>query len=85
MNDKSLEKIISKFKNTNKNVSFKDIDKVLNSIGYECNKKNSGSHHIYKKRGCNPISIPRHNPIKPRYVDFVIEAYDETIQKKETK
>lgn len=77
MNDNNLQKIISKFKNSNKNVNFKDIDKVLASIGYTCNKKNSGSHHVYKKAGYDSISIPRHNPIKPRYVDFVIEAYEE--------
>lgn len=71
-----IEKLIEKMENSNKNIDFSTIDKVLNSIGYTCNKKNKGSHYIYKKDDCEPMCIPKHKPVKPVYVDMVIKAYN---------
>lgn len=76
MNDKNLEKLINKLNNY-KNIRFEVVDKILTSIGYECNKKNGGSHRIYRKKGdFQPINIPRKDPVKAIYINSVIEAYE---------
>lgn len=39
-------------------------------------ERNGRSHFYYTKQGFTPISIPKHKPLKPVYVDSVIEAYE---------
>ena len=46
--------------------------KVLESYGYEMNAPRSGSsHYTFRKQGCTPITIPKHEPIKKVYVEMV--------------
>ena len=48
------------------------IRKVLESYGYEMNAPRSGSsHYTFRKQGCMPITIPKHEPIKKIYVEMV--------------
>ena len=36
------------------------------------NTPNSGSsHYIFRKAGCQPVTIPKHEPIKKVYVEIV--------------
>lgn len=45
---------------------------MLESYGYEMNTPNSGSsHYIFRKAGCQPVTIPKHEPIKKVYVEIV--------------
>jgi predicted RNA binding protein YcfA (HicA-like mRNA interferase family) len=51
-----------------KQEKFRVVKKKLESKGYELTRI-SGSHHIFTKKGCNPVSIPVHNAtVKPYYV-----------------
>ena len=45
---------------------------ILESYGYEMNAPRSGSsHYTFRKQGCMPITIPKHEPIKKVYVEMV--------------
>lgn len=55
-----------------KDLRFDELRKVLESYGYEINSPKSGSsHYTFRKSGCNPITIPKHEPIKKVYVEMV--------------
>ena len=50
----------------------KKLFSVLESYGYEMNVPRSGSsHYTFRKPGCQPITIPKHEPIKKVYVEMV--------------
>lgn len=52
--------------------SFDELRKVLESYGYEMKAPRSGSsHYTFRKQGCMPITIPKHEPIKKVYVEMV--------------
>lgn len=66
--DKLLEKICF----LSKDMRFDELRKVLESYGYEMNQPRKGSSHcIFRKEGCMPITIPKHEPIKKVYVEMV--------------
>jgi hypothetical protein len=51
---------------------FDELRKVLESYGYEMHSPHGGSSHVtFRKAGCNPITIPKHEPIKIVYVEMV--------------
>ncbi|MGN0587509.1 MAG: type II toxin-antitoxin system HicA family toxin [Oscillospiraceae bacterium] len=51
---------------------FDELRKVLESYGYEMySPKGGSSHYTFRKHGCNPITIPKHEPIKKVYVEMV--------------
>lgn len=51
---------------------FDELRKVLESYGYEMHSPRGGSSHAtFRKAGCNPITIPKHEPIKTVYVEMV--------------
>ena len=51
---------------------FDELRKVLESYGYEMNSPRGGSSHFtFRKPGCNPITIPKHEPIKKIYIEMV--------------
>lgn len=44
---------------------FEELRKVLESYGYTMNAPKGGSsHYTFRKPGKQPITIPRHEPIK---------------------
>ncbi|MCH5248624.1 MAG: type II toxin-antitoxin system HicA family toxin [Lachnospiraceae bacterium] len=75
--DKLLKRICS----LSKGLRFEELRKVLESYGYEMNSPKSGSsHYTFRKSGCQPITIPKHEPIKKVYVEMVkqiVESEDE--------
>ena len=52
-------------------------------LGYTCNKKNSGSHFVFKKADKEHINIPKHKSIKEHYVKNVLKTYKEDINEKQ--
>ena len=55
-----------------KDIRFDELCKVLESYGYEMKTPKSGSSHCtFRKSGCRPITIPKHEPIKKVYVEMV--------------
>lgn len=66
------EKLLSKICSLSKDLRFHEIRKVLESYGYKmCSPKSGSSHYTFRKVGCNPITIPKHEPIKKIYVEMV--------------
>ena len=66
--DKLLEKICS----LSRDLRFDELRRVLESYGYTMNAPRSGSsHYTFRKLGCQPITIPKHEPIKKVYVEMV--------------
>lgn len=66
--DKLLERICS----LSKDMRFEELRKVLESYGYTMNAPKGGSsHYTFRKPGKQPITIPRHEPIKKAYVQMV--------------
>ena len=45
--------------------------------------KGGSSHYIFRKPGCNPITIPNHEPIKVVYVKMVKEIVESEEKNKE--
>ena len=55
-----------------KDLRFDELRKVLESYGYQMTAPRSGSsHYTFRKAGCMPITIPKHEPIKKVYVEMV--------------
>ena len=51
---------------------FEELRKILEYYGYRMGGPASGSSHkTFRKPGCNPITIPMHDPIKRAYVEMV--------------
>lgn len=76
------DKLLRKITNLSKDVRFEDLKKILESYGYDMNTPNSGSsHYTFRKKGRNPITIPKSNPVKKVYVVMVKRV----IESEETK
>lgn len=66
------DKLIAKILTLSKDLRFDELRKVLESYGYEMHAPRSGSsHYTFRKPGCQPITIPKHEPIKKVYVEMV--------------
>ena len=66
------DKLLARICVLSKDLRFDELCKVLESYGYEINAPRSGSsHYTFRKLGCQPITIPKHEPIKKVYVEMV--------------
>ena len=66
------DKLIARICNLSKDLRFEELRNVLESYGYEMNAPRSGSsHYTFRKQGCMPVTIPKHEPIKKVYVEMV--------------
>ena len=66
------DKLLKRILGLAKDLRFEELRKVLESYGYEMNAPRSGSsHYTFRKAGCQPITIPKHEPIKKAYVELV--------------
>ena len=71
------DKLIEKIHNLSKDIRFDELRKVLESYGYVMNAPRGGSsHYTFRKSGCSPITIPKHEPIKKVYVEMVREIVE---------
>ena len=81
------DKLITRICNLSKDLRFDELRKVLESYGYEMNAPRSGSsHYTFRKQGCTPITIPKHEPIKKVYVEMVrqiVESEAENVEDKD--
>ena len=69
--DKLLAEILSE----DSSLRFDDLRKALIRIGYTVQQPNSGgSHYTFRKPGCTPITIPKHEPLKRVYIKLVSQA-----------
>ena len=57
---------------------------MLESYGYEMNAPRSGSsHYTFRKSGCRPITIPKHEPIKKVDVEMVKQIVEGEVKNDE--
>lgn len=82
----SMGKLLAKIKSLNQGMRFDELRKVLENYGYVMTAPKGGSsHYTFRKEGCYPITIPKHEPIKVVYVKMVkaIVESEEVNQNKE--
>ena len=78
------EKLLLKILTLSKELRFDELRRVLESYGYTMNAPKSGSsHYTFRKTGCQPITIPKHEPIKKVYVQMVKEIVESEVSNDE--
>ena len=66
------DKLLARICQLSGDFRFMELKKVLESYGYVMAAPRSGSsHYTFRKPGCLPITIPKHEPIKKIYVEMV--------------
>lgn len=66
------EKLLVKICSLSKELRFDELRRVLEGYGYVMYAPKGGSSHCtFRKSGCQPITIPKHEPIKKVYVELV--------------
>lgn len=72
------DKLINKLMKSSKDMRFEELQKILESYGYDKHETGSGSSHCtFRKKGHKPVTIPRHNPIKRIYIELVKAIVEE--------
>ena len=72
------DKLLSKILSLSKDMCFQELKRVLEYYGYQMTAPSSGSsHYTFRKPGKNPITIPKHEPIKKIYVEMVRKIVEE--------
>ena len=80
----SWEKLLERIKKLSSDLRFDELRRVLEEYGYTMNQpRGGGSHYTFRKMGCAPITIPKHEPIKRTYVIMVREAVESEVKKDE--
>ena len=78
-----FDKLINEILSLSKELRFEELKKVLEFYGYTMTSPRSGSsHYTFRKKGCNPITIPKHKPIKKVYVEMVKEIVEAELNEK---
>lgn len=71
------DKLIDNICSLSLDLRFNELRKVLEAYGYEMNPPKGGSsHYTFRKKGCQPITIPKHEPIKKVYVEMVKQVVE---------
>lgn len=71
------DKLLDRICGLSKDLRFDELQKVLESYGYTMYAPRSGSSHCtFRKAGCQPITIPKHEPIKKVYVALVKQVVE---------
>ena len=74
------DKLLKRISNLSKDLRFDELRKVLESYGYTIYSPRSGSsHYTFRKIGCQPITIPKHEPIKKMYVQMVKQIVESEV------
>ena len=69
------DKLLGKVCSLSKDLRFEELRRILESYGYEMRAPKGGSsHYTFRKPGCMPITIPKHEPIKKVYIQMVKEV-----------
>jgi len=71
------DKLLGRILSLSKDMRFEELRKVLERYGYSMSpSKGGGSHYVFRKTGCRPITIPKHEPIKRVYVELVRDVVE---------
>lgn len=78
------DKLLLRIRTLSRDLRFVELQKVLESYGYELRSPKGGSsHYTFRKQGCQPITIPKNDPIKKVYVEMVKEIVENEEKKNE--
>ncbi|MBD5469497.1 MAG: type II toxin-antitoxin system HicA family toxin [Lachnospiraceae bacterium] len=78
------DKLLKRIYILSKDLRFDELRKVLESYGYVMNApRNGSSHYTFRKSGCQPITIPKHEPIKKVYVEMVKQIVEGEVKNDE--
>lgn len=71
------DKLIARISALSKDLRFDELRKVLEGYGYKMEAPRGGSsHYTFRKEHCQPITIPKHEPIKKVYVELVRQVVE---------
>lgn len=71
------DKLLARICSLSADIRFDELRKILEYYGYEMKGTSGGSSHfVFRKAGCTPITIPKHEPIKKVYVKMVKEIVE---------
>ena len=77
------DKLLGRIMSLSKDMRFDELRKVLESCGYTMSAPKGGSsHYTFRKPGCMPITIPKHEPIKKVYVEMVRSVVESEVSDK---
>ena len=81
------EKLLMRIQKLSNDLRFQELRRVLESYGYEMHAPRGGSsHYTFRKQGCRPITIPKHEPIKKIYVEMVRQIVEsEAMENEDTE
>lgn len=78
------DKLIQRILTLSNDLRFQELRKVLECYGYTMYAPNSGSsHYTFRKPGCYPITIPKHEPIKVVYVKMIKQLIESEVSSDE--
>lgn len=70
-------KLLERIASLSYDIRFDELKKILESYGYVMKgTSGGGSHFTFRKQGCAPITIPKHEPIKKTYIIMVKEIIE---------
>ena len=68
----SWDKLLERIGSLSNDLRFAELRKVLEACGYTMRQPRGGSsHYTFRKPGCAPVTLPKHEPIKRVYVEMV--------------
>ena len=80
----SWDKLLARILTLANDLRFDELRKVLESYGYMMKAPRGGSsHYTFRKPGCMPITIPKHEPIKKIYVEMVRDVVESEAKRHE--
>ena len=75
------DKLLSKILSLDNDMRFDELRKVMESYGYTMNAPIYGSsHYTFRKKGKNPVTIPKHELVKKAYVEMVRAIVEEEMR-----
>ena len=78
------DKLLNRILTLSIDLRFDELKRVLEEYGYVMHAPSGGSsHYTFRKKGCFPITIPKHEPIKKVYVQMVRNVVESEAQSDE--
>ncbi len=80
----SWDKLLARILTLSNDLRLDELRKVLEEYGYTMKAPRGGSsHYTFRKPGCMPITIPKHEPIKRVYVEMVRDIVESEMKNHE--
>ena len=71
------DKLLQRIQSLSNDLRFEEVRKILEAYGYTMKGSSGGSSHFtFRKPGCAPITITKHEPIKTVYIKMIREIVE---------